>query len=205
MYIIIEKNTNIVVHRNEAPLSQNLTGTEIYYQYDPSNYKIGKTDDNEIKEKIVLNQKFPNEYKIINNNNIIEKTIEEKIQDGLITLQPTKKFKKGEIIEKTIDEKAQEELITAGEYREYKISKLRLIRERLLTSTIWRLERHCGELKGIDRGVTTKPTSLTAEKFDEWLLYWEVLRDLPETINIDIFNYKDIIESNTNIFPVQPE
>jgi len=87
---------------------------------------------------------------------------------------------------------------------EKKMVKLRQIRDILLQSSIWIQQRHLGELQGIEAGLTTKPTTLTTDQYNQWLLYWQQLRDLPETVNLEDYNIDDIVESNSNIFPVIP-
>lgn len=203
MYIIIDKKSNIIIHINRAPLLQKLTGAEIYFDYNENNHTIGKTDDNNIKEKIVVNKEFPNELKI-ENDFIYEKSLEEKINENIIILSSEQKFDDGNIVEKTTDEKYEDEVITYEEYTNLKMEKLRLIRNNSILTSIWIQERHLGEREGLEKEITTKSPSLTEEQYNQWLLYWEKLRDLPDTVNIDNYKYDDIREDNLNIFPIQP-
>jgi len=86
------------------------------------------------------------------------------------------------------------------------LRKVRDIRDALINETIWIQQRHISEKQGLEAGVTTKQTTLTEEKYNEWLIYWQELRDLPSTINISIgdIDVQDIKADNLNIFPTPP-
>lgn len=120
MYIVRDKKTKKVVHINPAPLSQNLEGKDIYYKFDPKVMEIGKTDgslpehfDINDKEEIIeltLNDlvekgivKIESHQKV-KGNSIIDKTVSELVKEGLLKLQPNQKVEKNQIVEKSLKE-----------------------------------------------------------------------------------------------------
>jgi hypothetical protein len=96
-------------------------------------------------------------------------------------------------------------IINEKKYNKAKYQKLRRIRDNLINNTIWVQQRHQGELKSIELGITTKKVTLTQSKFKEWLLYWEKLRDLPQNVDLTKYKIAEINRDNTNIFPIQPK
>jgi hypothetical protein len=85
----------------------------------------------------------------------------------------------------TIEEAIQD---IAARYDYYRLKKIRFERNDLLKTTKWIQERHKDEL---ELGVAT---SLTPEKYDEWLQYWKDLRDFPSIVDLD-----------NPVWPIQPE
>ena len=77
MYIVRAKADHKVLHLNPAPLSQKLQGTEVYYLFDPATMEIGKTD-----------RPLPEHFRIDEAGEIIEPSLQEKIQKGIVTLAP---------------------------------------------------------------------------------------------------------------------
>ncbi len=70
-------------------------------------------------------------------------------------------------------------------------------RNHLIENTMWVAERHSQEIDLIKRGLLDKPT-LSEKQFEKWLIYWQKLRDFPNTLkNIP----KDQIEPN---YPKKP-
>lgn len=67
---------------------------------------------------------------------------------------------------------------------------IRKIRDKLFDQTIWMMQRHQSQLE-----LGTEPT-LTDEKYEEWLIYWQALRDLPQAQAL--LNPKDVL------FPDKP-
>lgn len=88
---------------------------------------------------------------------------------------------------------------------EQKEAVLKKIRNHLLGSTVWIQARHTGEEYGLEKGWTSKQPTLTDLKYKEWLLYWEALRDLPETVDYSKIDIQEIKANNNDIFPVMPE
>lgn len=87
---------------------------------------------------------------------------------------------------------------------EEKYSLLRKHRDDILKQTIIFQERHFGEERGIADLVGKQQLTLTQAQFHEWLLYWEALRDLPQTANLTTVELKDIHPGNTTLFPAMP-
>ncbi len=132
MYIVRNIKTKEIIHTNPAPLAQNLSDKEVYFDFDPATMETGKTDDDipeyyninaeGIIEEFTLQQKLdagiialtPEEK--IENDQIVEKTLSEKVKDKLMTLQPSQKIigegKEEQIVEKTLSEQLAESLIT---------------------------------------------------------------------------------------------
>lgn len=84
---------------------------------------------------------------------------------------------------------------------EEKLLKVRNSRDSKFMQTITVIkQRHEGEREGLEKGLTTKPMTLTEEEYNIWLLYWEQLRDITDVdlTNVDYNN----IES---VFPEMPD
>lgn len=102
MYVIRDKKTGAIIHINPAPLTQELTGTDVYYLYDSNTMEIGRTNLNVLPE-----------YFTIDTEQIIrELSLEEQVKEGLIQLAPDQKIVDNQIIDKTISEKIKDGLIT---------------------------------------------------------------------------------------------
>lgn len=131
MYIVLDKNTGTIIHRNPAPMEQQLTPGQVYALFDPETMEIGAGDgplpehfkiENGLIRELTLDElitagivSLAPGQKIVDNM-VVEKTLLEKVTDGLITLTPGQKII-GEgiyecIVEKTTDEKVKEGLIT---------------------------------------------------------------------------------------------
>lgn len=100
MYIVRDKKSKEIVHKNPAPLEQRLSNEDIYFKFDPKKMEIGKTDG-----------QLPEHYKIDNNGMIAELTLQEKLDEGLFILEPHQKIEGNEIVDKTLAEKVAEGLI----------------------------------------------------------------------------------------------
>lgn len=96
-------------------------------------------------------------------------------------------------------------IIDDSKENEKKFQRLREIRDNLIQKTIWVQQRHMGELQGIEVGLIKKSTTLNSDKYNEWLSYWQNLRDLPENVNINEIKTEEIVETNYNIFPKIPD
>ena len=96
-------------------------------------------------------------------------------------------------------------IIDDSKENEKKFQKLRSVRDNLIQKTIWIQQRHIGELQGIETRLAKKSTTLKNDKYNEWLLYWQQLRDLPENVNINEIKTEEIVETNYNIFPKIPD
>ncbi len=113
------------------------------------------------------------------------------------------KYENGQVIKKT-EEDYNNEINSILESDENKLEKLRYKRDMLIMSTIWILERHLGEKYGRDNNWTQKEMSLIEDDFKNWLLYWEALRDLPETIDLSSVTIQEILEEDPKVFPAKP-
>jgi hypothetical protein len=88
MFIVLNKSDKKIVHINNAPIYQNLSGKDVYFDY------------NEETMMIVLYNKstLPKYWKLDKNNNIVEKTLEEQVNDGDIKLEENYVLKDGQIV-----------------------------------------------------------------------------------------------------------
>ncbi len=100
MYIVQDKNSKEIIHKNPAPLKQQLTPKEVYARFDPDTMEIGAGDG-----------PLPQHYKI-KNGIITELTLIELVKAGTMTLEPGLKIQDNQVVEKTISEKVAEGLIT---------------------------------------------------------------------------------------------
>jgi len=118
MYIVRDKTTQEILHRNPAPLSQALKGTEVYVHFDPDTMEIGKIEG-PVPEAFEINtygdivptvvEPEPKQEPIWN------RPLEEQIAEGYRTLNTNQKLTEvdGEtqIIEKSLEEQAAEGLL----------------------------------------------------------------------------------------------
>jgi hypothetical protein len=125
MYIVRYIKSKKIVHINPAPLEQNLTAEDIYYQFNAKTMEIGKTDLEYVPESFMIDE----------NGNIIETiaetsgsdaaaaqtnnlplTLAEQIAAGLITLSPYEKLEgeglEAKIVYKTLSEQVADGLLT---------------------------------------------------------------------------------------------
>lgn len=120
MYIVRDKKTKKVIHTNPAPLFQNLKGKDVYYKFDSLKMEIGKTDGllpkhfdisetgeiveltvQELVDKGVIKLEL---YQKIVDNEIVDKNVSELVKEGLLSLQPNQKVEKNQIVEKSLKE-----------------------------------------------------------------------------------------------------
>lgn len=135
MYIVRNKKTKELIHINPAPLDQNLDGKKIFFKYDPKKMEIGKTDGllpeyfdinengqiveltiQDLVEKGVI--KLEAHHKIVENS-IVDKTVSELVKEGLLKLQSNQKIEKNKIVEKSLKEQVKEGIIKIDEPFEY--------------------------------------------------------------------------------------
>jgi len=79
MYIVFDKQTKEILWKNPAPITQQLTPLEIWQQFNPEKMSIAKCEKN-----------IPEFWKVDENSNIIELTLEEKINEGIVKLDTIK-------------------------------------------------------------------------------------------------------------------
>ena len=120
MYIVVDKKTKEVIHVNPTPLDHELTGQDVYFQFDPRRMEIVRSarrelpphfeiKDGELVEPPVLPEHGPHE-KIVDGK-VVPKTLAEKVADGLIKIEPTHKVAGDRIVEKSAAEKVADGLI----------------------------------------------------------------------------------------------
>lgn len=66
---------------------------------------------------------------------------------------------------------------------------LRHKRDKIINETVWRFERHQQEL------ALGNITTLTTYEYNQWLVYWQALRDLPDST----------VDPSNPVWPEQPE
>ena len=103
MYIVRDKKSKKVIHLNPAPLSQKLSEEEIYFDFDGKKMEIGKADSPDIPEHFHINKK----------GEIVEFTLREKADEGIITLEPDTKIV-GEGDDERIEQKTFSERVAEG-------------------------------------------------------------------------------------------
>jgi hypothetical protein len=101
MYIVRDKKTKAIIHVNPAPLSQKLKGKAVYFQYDRATMEIGSTDAYELPSHFTINKKGA----------IVEFTLQQLVDQGIMALAPDEKIVDNRIMHKTVAEKVAEGLI----------------------------------------------------------------------------------------------
>lgn len=97
MYVVIDKKTKEIIHANPAPLSQALNDKNVYHKFDPKKMKIGRVDG-----------ALPEYFEINKKGEIIELSLDQKVESGIIELTPEEKIEDDRIVEKTLSEKLAE-------------------------------------------------------------------------------------------------
>ena len=130
MYVVRDKTSKKIIHKNPAPLLSDLKPKDVYFKFDSATMEIGKTDgalpehfdfdadgniiewtlERKVKEGVVV--LGPNEK--IEHEMIVKKTEAELIQEGQKAIDPGKKIVKGKIVEKSLAEQAKEGIIQIG-------------------------------------------------------------------------------------------
>ena len=100
MYIVRDKKTHDIIHINPAPVDQQLSPQEVYYQFDPKIMELGRTDGS-----------LPELFHIEKNGDITEASLAEQVEAGIISLEPTQKIEGTRIVEKTLTEQVEEERV----------------------------------------------------------------------------------------------
>lgn len=120
MYIVREKKSKKIIHTNPAPLAQNLGDKEVYHKFDSKKMEIGRTDGL-LPEHFDINEKGEiveltlsdlvekgvvklETHQKISGENIVDKTVSELVKEGLLKLQPNQKVEKNHIVEKSLKE-----------------------------------------------------------------------------------------------------
>ena len=104
MYIVRNKKTKKLIHMNPAPLSQNLKEKEIYYKYNSKTMEIGKSDS-----------KLPKYFDINESGKIIELQLMDMVEKGFIKIKAYQKIIDNSIVEKSIGELIEEGLLKLSE------------------------------------------------------------------------------------------
>lgn len=163
MYIVIDKQTKEIIHINPAPLEQNLTGKDVYFNFDAETMLIGAADIFQV----------PEHFKITSEGVLREFTLQEKHDAGLITLNPMEKIVDDQLVSKTLSEQVADGILTlepeekiVGEGEEENIV-LKSLSERVADGTIELApeEKIIGE--GVDEQIVAKTPS---EQVNEGLL-----------------------------------
>jgi hypothetical protein len=100
MYIVRDKTTKAVIHVNPAPLSQHLDAEEIYFQFDSKTMEIIRTDTSEV----------PKHFSVVDGQ-IIEPTLQDLVNQGIVVLKPEEKVEHNQIVPKTPSERIAEGLL----------------------------------------------------------------------------------------------
>lgn len=114
MYIVRDKSTKNIVHKNPAPLKQNLAPTEVYHAFDTATMEIGKIDG-----------ALPDHWTIDSDGTIRELTDGEKVAAGILTPEPNQKIVGDQIVDKTRQDQVDSGEVTLAEIREIEVLRLR--------------------------------------------------------------------------------
>jgi hypothetical protein len=173
-------------------------------------YKVNASDELELKSDLdLINEgliSLPINKKIVNNQ-LVDKSDIEMYLEGTKQIPISKKIENNELVDKSPKEQYDEGLISLNDYRIIKFKKLRDVRDYILNNTMWIAQRHSLEKQGMELGYLVT-TTLSSGEYLSWLQYWETLRNLPQNINIDLYNLEDFFVVNTEIFgefPTQNE
>jgi hypothetical protein len=79
MYIVIDKETKKVLWKNPAPLSQKLTPDQVWTEFKQDSMFIATCE-----------RDLPQHWKVDDNFNIVEATLEDKVNSGVIKLEYAK-------------------------------------------------------------------------------------------------------------------
>ena len=87
-----------------------------------------------------------------------------------------------------------------------KLAQLRSIRNYILEQTMCISDQYNLEQLAITMNVPGAQTKVTISQalFIQWLQYWDTLRNLPDTIDINSINLEDIYLGNTTVFGTYP-
>ena len=108
MHVVRNIETHEVLHIDYTCSKMALPAEQVYANFDKTNMELGWTDK----------QCIPGYFSIDENGLIIELSIGEAVEQGLYILEPEQKLENGEIIEKTKDELINEGLLTIDKLRD---------------------------------------------------------------------------------------
>ena len=103
MYIVIDKITKELLWKNPAPLKQQLKDKQVWYYYNPEIHQIIECGA------------LP-EYWKIENDKIVEMSLQDKVNEGIIIITEFQKVEDKEIVNKTNEELLADGLLTQEEY-----------------------------------------------------------------------------------------
>ena len=109
MYVVRTKKTKEVLFINHAPLKDKLKGKDVWPEYDARTMQV-------LKSKL---PDLPAHYRVDENDLIVALTNKELVEQGLLELGPHQKLEKGKIVDKTMAEKVTDGLIALDEPFEY--------------------------------------------------------------------------------------
>jgi len=108
MYIIKEKTGKTVIDIGYIDRTPDIQPNDLYPGFEPETMEIGWCGP----------QGIPEHYKIDADNQIIELSIEEKIEGGIVTLSPFQKIQDNTIVDKTLEDQVKDGLITISPEQE---------------------------------------------------------------------------------------
>lgn len=100
MYVVRDKETKRIIHINPAPLSQELKEHEVYFMFDTEKMEIGRKDG-----------LLPEYFDINEKGEIIPLTISDMVRKGEVRLEPYQKIVDDRIVEKSISELVEEGIL----------------------------------------------------------------------------------------------
>lgn len=127
MFIVVEKGTKTIVHRNMAPLSQKLSGTETYFQFNDSAHDLVLFDRAELPEnwKIgIVNEDFYGTG-AEDMNYVQPMNTQDKVDAEIITLEATEKVEDDAVVDKTWSEQVTDATISLADSKTQRLDQIK--------------------------------------------------------------------------------
>jgi hypothetical protein len=100
MFVVFDKKTMQVIHKNMAPANKNLSAQDIYFDFNPNTMIIGRIDGD-----------IPINFDVNKNGEIVEWPLSKKVENGVISLKPFEKVENEKIVVKSLSEQVNEGLV----------------------------------------------------------------------------------------------
>ena len=110
MYVLRDKKTKDVIYIDYVDERYSSKPEEVYAKYDPVNMEMGWSDG----------RRLPIDFNIDNNGFIQPMCLDERIKKGLIELSDDQKFLNGEIVQKSLAELVDDGLISLLDFKRSK-------------------------------------------------------------------------------------
>jgi len=160
MYLVREKSSKKILHVNPAPVSQGLEAQDVYFEFNEKTMEIGKTDT-----------AVPDAFNINEHGEIVESTLQEKINQGIVKILPEEKIVDEQLVTKTIQEQVDEGLISLEPHEKVQQNKV------VEMTMIEQIDAGVFELKDNQKIVNNEIVEITAqEMFEQGLITLETYK-----------------------------